>query len=163
MNPAWWAMPAQTKAERAARQAAKAIYCDGHPLTESRQRPKAPTRVKGGLLSASGVFYAARTPLEKQTAAWLAQLPHDPIPACLRLAEEDGKPVFVGTSGRRYPAWLIAPRSFAVSLDFATREEQSELAARERERLYANEQLEITPSRLLLPESAKETHTADGD
>jgi len=162
MNPAWWAMPAQTKAERAARQAAKAIYCAARPLPEARRRPKAPTRVKGGLL-ANGVFYAARTPLEKQTAAWLAQLPHDPIPACLRLAEEDGEPVFVGTSGKHYSAWLIAPRSFAISLDFAIQEEQSALAARERERLYANEQLEITPSRLLLPESTKETHTADGD
>lgn len=119
---AYWTMPCRTQAERDARAKAKAEYEKAHPLTGD-----GPRKVNGGFVSASGVFHPARTTLERRVAQWLAQVNHFPVPDCLTVAEEDGKPVFVGRSGKRYPCWLIRPRSLAISLNFAADEEEREL------------------------------------
>lgn len=73
------------------------------------------------------------TRLQRRVAEYLAQSNCE-LPKCLTVGEKNGKPVWVGKSGRHYALWPYGASAVWISLRFAQQKEEEWQAQQEEQR-----------------------------
>ena len=106
-----------------ARAAAKAAYCEKHPLPETKVRRVAGGPKQGHYVSASGHIHHYGGAAGRRVAEMAAHADCEPIPDSLVPFERDGQLVWIGQHG--IYAIDMTPDSFRASLEQALQSERT--------------------------------------